>query len=315
MTGPAVDWQKVYQEDRLKSIASMTPPDAGAINAIQQRGVFPSSTTANPNGPAQVGLVSQGAGNEALNANPQLMGRAQFWGIPREVAAAMPMDQLEAMLQQYEAEGHQAAAQAGGWSQLGTMLAALPAMFGTDAAKSIIETPRNLPIVGEYFRKSQTLSEAVAKMSELEEGVRSATRSDFQWVNSTLGFGGSVAALWVPGNAAWKAAAIAGRAPAVIGIASPIARMAAQGGAAAWLLEGGSEHSTQAIAAGAVLGAAAHPVEQALTRFGPSIAAATDRISRYFAEGPWSRFVKPMPTPEEAVADAVGRAGQVAPAV
>jgi hypothetical protein len=222
----------------------------------------------------------------------------------------MPIDQLQALIQQHEQAGQEAAAQAGGWEQLGTMLAALPAMFGVGAAKAILETPRNIPIIGEHFRQIESLNKAIGTAAALEEGVRASTRSDFQWVNSTLGVGGSLAALWYPGEAAWRAAAIAGKAPSIIGITSPIARMAAQGGAAGWLLEGGGEHAKSAVVGGAVLGGAIHPIEQVLSAQAPALAAAMDRVSKYF-DGPWSRFVKPAPTVEEVTAEALGKAAQV----
>lgn len=310
MTGPAVDWQEIYRLDREKSIASMTPPDWALPNAIQQRGLVPARTTASPTAPSMMGQVTRGPADQALMANPELIGRAHFWGIPPEVASSMPMDQLEHILAQHEQQAHAAADQAGGWEQFLTSVAAVPAMFGVGAAKAVVEAPRNLPIVGEFFRRQQALSGAVASVSSLEEGVRAATRSDFQWVNSTLGTAGSLAALWYPGAAAWRAAAIAGKAPSIIHITSPIARMAAQGGAAGWLLEGGGEHAKSAIIGGAVLGAAIHPVQEVLSRNAPAIAAAMDRISKYF-DGNWSRFVKAAPTPEAVAAEAMTKAAGI----
>jgi hypothetical protein len=309
MTAPSMNWEDIYRRDRDLSIASMTPTN-GPANAIQQRGyVAPGSTTL-PSGPSQARQITTGAADAALMANPELIGKAHFWGIPPEVASSMPMDQLEHIIQQHEMQAHQAADQAGGWSQFATAVAAVPAMFGVGAMKAVLETPRNIPIVGEFFRKQQTLNNAIAGTADLEEGVRSATRSDFQWVNSTMAGAGSLAALWYPGAAAWRAAAIAGKVPSLIGIASPIARMAAQGGAAGWLLEGGGDHAQSAVIGGAVLGGLAHPVEKALEASAPAIAAAMDRVSKYF-DGPWSRFVKPMPGPTEVAADAVAKAAGI----
>lgn len=315
MTGPAVDWEEVFRRDRELSIASMTPPDWSPTNAIQQRGTQPAATTAHPAGASLMGQVTRGSpATSALEANPELVGRAHFWGIPPEVAASMPIDQLQGLIAQHEKNAQQAADEAGGWQQFATAVAAVPAMFGLGAAKSILEAPRNIPIVGEFFRRQESLNAAIAQASRLEEGVRASTRTDFQWVNSTLSTTGSLAALWYPGEAAWRAAAIAGKAPSIIGITSPIARLAAQGGAAGWLLEGGGEHAKTAVLGGAVLGGAIHPVQEVLSRNAPAIAAAMDRVSKYF-DGPWSRFVKPAPAPEEVVNEAIAKAVGMQPAV
>lgn len=322
MTGPAVDWQEVYRRDRELSIASMTPPDWALPNATQQRGYASPSSTQNPSGNSQIGQVTRGPAEQALLAEPELIGKARFWGIPENVASSMPINQLQDIIHRNEAEAHQAADQAGGWQQFATAVASVPAMFGIGATEAILNVPRNIPIVGEYFRRNQALSYAVSQMSELEEGVRASTRSDFQWVNSLDKGAGELAGLWYPGAAAWKAAAIAGKAPALIGLGSPLLRMAAQGGAAGWLLEGGSEgqgafgmtRAQTAVVGGAVMGAALHPVEQMLTKYAPQIAAGMDRVSKYF-DGPWSRWVNKMPSPGAAAAQGANAAAEVAPAI
>lgn len=289
MTGPAY-WEQQFKQSRDASIAAMTPPREMAPHlpvGMQAIG--------------QYGSPQQNGGFPGVTQDAELLGRASFWGIPKEVASQMPSDHLLAVIEEQEQRSRAAQGEAAGWQQAITHLAAVPGSIATGALQAALNLPRNLPMVGEYFRGMQGLDEARSWVANLDEGVRASTRNDFQWVNSLDRFAGATGALWYPANGAWKLAGLTGKGMAALKISSPILRLAAQGGAAGYLLEGGGDHPGQAVLGGAVLGAAMHPAEQALLRFGPQIQAASDRISKYFG-GDWLRHVKPSQAVEELAA-------------
>lgn len=287
MTGPAY-WEQQFKQSRDASIAAMTPPREMAPKL--------------PVGMQAINQYGQGqTGFPTVPVDAELLGRAAFWGIPKEVASQLPSDHLLAMIDEQEQKSRQAQGEAAGWQQAITHLAAVPGSIATGALQAAMNLPRNLPVVGEYFKGMQGLDEARSWVASLDEGVRASTRNDFQWVNSLDRFAGATGVLWYPANGAWKLAGLTGKGMAALRVSSPILRLAVQGGAAGYLLEGGGEHPGQAVLGGAVFGAAMHPAEQLLMRFGPQLAAASDRVSKYFS-GDWARHVKPTQAVEELAA-------------
>lgn len=292
MTGPAY-WEEQFKKSRDLSIQAMAAPPGTlpqvpvGMQAIQRFG----NQQSQPEFPA-------------VTSDAELLGRAAFWGIPKEVASQMPSDHLLALIDEQEQNARRYEGQADTLGRMGqalTHLAAVPGSVATGALQSLLNLPRNLPIVGEAFRDMQGLDAARSWVAELDEGVRASTRNDFQWVNSVDRFAGATGALWYPANAAWKVAGIASKGAAAVGISSPILRLAIQGGASGYLLEGGGEHAGAAVLGGAALGAAMHPAEQLMVRFSPQLAAAADRVSKYFG-GNWQRHVKPTQIVEELAA-------------
>lgn len=283
MTGPAIasgtpDWLTLYGPQ-----SEMFRQEQALFN--QSRDAF----LANILGRRQAGAAD--ALTAQIHTQPQawrdedLVGAATYWGIPEQVARAMPRDQLIAQVDTYRKAARPTDAEA---SSFTSALAPL-AMFGVGAAEAVTGGLGRLPFIGESLRKSQWLHAADMEMRQLEEGVRSSTPESLQGLESGANVAGNLATMWVPGGAAWKAAGVAGKVvPFAMlgGRVAPIARAAFQGGASAWMLEGGGqdfhEHPGMSLAAGATLGLVGKAVEAGITKFAPQIEALSNKVTRSF---------------------------------
>lgn len=211
----------------------------------------------------------------------ELLGQAKFWGIPDDVARHMPRAELEEIIKQYRQHAWQT--QDSLMGDAASIASGLVARGGLGVAQSVTGGLKRLPGVGEWFAKTETLQSVDRWLNELEEGVRATMPERSQWAGGTAEVAGQIAGMIYPGVGAWKLAGAAGRfVPWGGRVTSPIVRAAAQGGSAAYLLEGGSEHPALAVGLGTVLGGAEGWVVQ---RYGPSLAEAAKRVAAKFRRG------------------------------
>jgi hypothetical protein len=185
-----------------------------------------------------------------------LIAQAKFWGIPSTAVAQMSREQLvgavESMRQEVRPSDREA-------SMVARAIAPVSS-FGVGAVTGIMDGIRNLPVLGPAFGRIQSAQKADIWLHSLTEGVRAVTPEVDDFGNAAARVAGNLAAMWFPANAAFKVAGVAGMIPGMLpGTAGVIARGAAQGAGAAWLLEGGSpdweENKALTLGAGAVLGA------------------------------------------------------------
>lgn len=167
-----------------------------------------------------------------------LVGAAKFWGIPEEVARHMPHDVLANEIQKLRSSSrpdeNNFASRLG---QTADMLMAVPEMIGAGFGEAVTGGLGKLPFIGGALRRNQNLHDADMFFRSLEEGIRSSTPDDFQWVNTVANVTGNVGALWFPGAAAWKLAG--GVIPAAL--SQPLLRAAGQGALSAEMLQGGTD--------------------------------------------------------------------------
>lgn len=214
-----------------------------------------------------------------------LVGAAIYWGVPEQAARSMPRDHLIEMVNQFRNQARPADVSG---AVTASFLAPL-AQFGVGAAEAITGGLSKLPIVGESIRRGGYIHSADMYLRGLEEGVRSSTPESMQGLESVVNVAGNVAAMWVPANAAWNIAGVAGK---VIpfgmagGVLGPIARAGFQGGASLALLTGGSEefgeHPGTSLLEGAAFGVAAHELGALADHFAPQIQKLANKVTYAF---------------------------------
>jgi hypothetical protein len=196
-------------------------------------------------------------------SDPDLMGAARFWGIPEDVAAHMPhqvlLSQIE-MLRQGARPDEDTFA-----NRVGAM-AAVPGMFLTGGAEALSSLAQSIPLIGPALKRTEGMQHIDSYIRSVEEGFRTITPENFQPVLTGANVVGNIAATWYPAAGAWGLAGKPLRA-----VSNPILRGALQGGASAYLLEGGGDHPGAAVALGAPLGAAGAALAPALEGFANKI--------------------------------------------
>lgn len=276
MTAPNTNpyYQRFKDEQREASRYFSTPLPPAAT----QQGFTPGDS-----------IPQHGQPDPATLADTELLGQARFYGIEPEVASQMRRQDLEAYIRQMRMETQLKDDTAAG---MATIAAQIPARAALGVGQAITGGLMRMPLVGEWARKNEAVRSADMWLNELEEGVRATAPAEGQWVGATSEAAGQIAGLWYPGNAAWKVAGAAGRLVPFAGrVTSPILRTAAQGGASAWLLEGGSENPVLAVGAGTLLGPLATPqVMGAIVGRAAAVQAAAQKVSAKFG-GRWERFV------------------------
>jgi hypothetical protein len=315
MTGPRVTseyWRRYYAPDnpvnqeylqRLMDEREEYLRRSALIQQLVPRGVGSIDARPMPDVQAQTfaeqyPAYTQGAGRPNYDQqqipDTQLIGQAAHWGIPEEVARQMPREALLQIIAQHrESERPSSVGIAQRLQNAPAMFGAPFAMTAISAGQAVTAGLTRIPGLGQWFRQQEWRQQADIKLNELEESVRSTLPQEMQWLATGGEIAGNIAALWVPGNIAWKLAApakILGAIPRVGGIAAGAVR----GGAAAWMLEGGGEHAQMATGIGAVAGAALPFGAIAWQRHGPAMQAAGLRVSRFF-RGDWERHVAAAP--------------------
>lgn len=239
-------------------------------------------------------------------SDPDLIAAAKYWGFTEEQAASMPRNQLVAIVEGFRREQRPSEATAA------QRLALIPHMLGGVAAEMVIGagtaitgTLQHLPIIGESLSRVKALHDSDMWLREMDEAVRAHTPESFQWVNSTANIGGALVSMFYPATWSWKAAGLLGRAAPLAWagklLPSPLLRAGVQGAAAAVLMEGRGlldpndpEHqrAVRALEFGGALGVAGQAAYNFLQRYGPSLAAATKRVTSVFSRG------QPGPQPD-----------------
>lgn len=254
--------------------------DAGAARILQMIGQAPAQTR------PTVPQALQGQPVSADWHDDDLLGAAQFWGIPDEAARAMPRDHLVQVLNTLRSQARPS-------DQASSSLVngfAAASMFGVGSAEAVTQGLRNLPVFGEALGRIDALHKADIWLKGLEEGVRASTPQSIQPVLTAEKWTGNLATLAVPAQVAWN---VVGSLP-LVGRMTPLVRGAVQGAGTAWLMDGGSEQfqadPTRALMFGAGLGAAAPLAIGAWKKLAPVLGAVQNRVT--------SAFVTPPPAPQ-----------------
>jgi diguanylate cyclase (GGDEF)-like protein len=197
----------------------------------------------------------------------QLMGAAQFWGIPN--ADKMPPEVLRQIVAQKRLSSEDVDR---GLNPLVDVGMTAAAAAGLGATQGLVGMVQHIPFIGSSIAEAQITQRTSQWLNNLNEGVQAGmSEGERKGYRIAHGLGG-VLGFIIPGEAAWRAAGAVGGLGAVAGTAeyigtlgtvgrlamSPIGRAAIQGAASAWMLEGGGDQSNQEAAmkvgAGAVGG-------------------------------------------------------------
>lgn len=260
----AAAYQRLVEQSRQSTLAALRPL---MVQEQQQAAIDRSPAGTAPATPAW--------------HDEDLVGAAMYWGIPEAQARAMPRDQLIGIVNQFR--GY---ARPHGEAAIAPNIASTVAQFGVGAGEAITGGLEHLPLIGKYARDS-FIHGADMWFRQLEEGVRSSTSAGaMQTVESGANLAGNFAAMAYPATAAWKVAGAAGAfAPVAWAgrlVTNPILRAAAQGGASAWLLEGGSQHPLEATLGGAAFGGAFEAARPIAERVAPLVMQAAKRVQAAF---------------------------------
>lgn len=204
-----------------------------------------------------------------------LLGAAQFWGIPQEAARSMPRDHLIQILNQLRTQARPSDEQSSMLINAGSAAS----MFGVGALSAVTQGLHNLPVIGEALGRIGWVHSADIYFKGLEEGLRASTPESIQPVLSSEHVLGNLATLAVPANAAWT---VMGKAPFVARM-TPILRGAVQGAGSAWLLEGGSDAYEKApgsvMLPAAALGAAFPLAAAVWKKMSPLLGATANKVT------------------------------------
>jgi GGDEF domain-containing protein len=233
-----------------------------------------------------------------------LFGAAQYYGIDnyKEIPPEHLKQIIEARRMDVRMQSLQAGDDMNPWAATGAeFLAAL----GVGSTHELIKVAQRIPFIGDALAATKTMQMLDQGLASLNEGVLSSmteeeekgsesTRFNIPLLGevgltgyrSAKGLGGMIG-YTLPAEAAWAFAGRLGQLGGVARIAtrmSPIARAAAQGGAAAWMLEGGgedpySERATKIAFGAGLAGAIATPLAQRLIA---SLGRMADRVSGSF---------------------------------
>lgn len=291
MSNPFTDWTALYGPGSGAWHQELTAFNAARDSYFQQINNMLGARMQQPSAMVQGTPAStQQAQSPQRYDDPDLIGAATFWGIPEDAARAMPRDQLIGIINQQRQQSRPVENTFA--ERLGSapkMLAAIPSMFAVGAGEALTGGLQKLPFIGEAMSRLQPLHEADMWLRRLEEGIRSATPDEFQTALSGANVVGNLFTMWYPATAAWKVAGVAGKILPLKWagpIAGPLTRAAFQGGASAWLLEGGSQQAQENpgmfTLTGAAAGAGFEVGAMALQRYGPQIAAAIARVTKKF---------------------------------
>jgi hypothetical protein len=266
-----------------------------AANTIQAAGEYSDGR------PTAFGEAMRKPTQSELN---DLYGAAQYYGIDNY--QAIPPGNLKQIIEARRMDVRGQTAKAGDdmnpWAAGATeFLAAL----GVGATGELIKVAQRIPFIGDALAATKVMQGADQAISYINEGVLSSMTADEErgveatrfkvpllgemgltGYSAAKGMGGMIG-YTLPAEAAWAFAGRVGALGAVGTIGSrlsPIGRAAVQGGAAAWMLEGGgedpyAERATKIAFGAGLAGAFATPLAQRLVA---SLGRMTDRVRASF---------------------------------